>query len=131
MTYGNTYKTYIFKVKIQLFVTAKSDQDPDPDQHGSALVWLPEPVFVNLLRSPGIDSQDGGPLRQLYLLYRPDRLHRLAESIPRNRCLGSLNVYKYGLWIRIRIWILREIKSWIRIRKPMRIQNTGFKNNDL
>ncbi len=25
------------------------------------------------------------------------RLHRLAESSPRNRFLGSLNVYKYGL----------------------------------
>jgi hypothetical protein len=25
-------------------------------------------------------------------------LHRLAESISRNRFLGSINVYKYGLW---------------------------------
>ncbi len=31
------------------------------------------------------------------LSYRPARLHRLAESIPRNRFLGSRNVYKYGL----------------------------------
>jgi hypothetical protein len=34
----------LFHVKIQLFVTLKSDQDsdpdPDPDPHGSALVWL-------------------------------------------------------------------------------------------
>jgi hypothetical protein len=30
-----------------------------------------EPVFVNLLRSPGIDSQPGGPVRQPYLTYRP------------------------------------------------------------
>ncbi len=29
---------FIFHVKIQLFVTARSDQDPDP--HGSASVWL-------------------------------------------------------------------------------------------
>jgi len=28
---------------------------------------------------------------------RPARLHRLAESIPRNRFLSSINVYKYGL----------------------------------
>jgi hypothetical protein len=35
------------------------------------------------LRSPGIDT---------------GRLHRLAESIPWNRFLGSLNVYKFGLW---------------------------------
>ncbi len=35
--------------------------------------FRPEPVLVNLLRSPGIDSN---------LSYRPARLHRLAESIP-------------------------------------------------
>jgi hypothetical protein len=41
----------------------------------------PEPEFVNLLRSPGIDSQPGGI----------DSL----ESIP-----GLLNVYKFRLWKR-------------------------------
>ncbi len=41
---------------------------------------ISEPVFVNLLRSPGIDS--GGPIRQPYLTYQPTRLHMLAESIP-------------------------------------------------
>jgi hypothetical protein len=56
-----------------------------------------EPVFVNLLWSPGIDSQPGGPVRQPYLSYRPAMLQRLAESNPRNRFLVSLNVYKYGL----------------------------------
>jgi hypothetical protein len=63
-----------------------------------AHLWVqPEPVFVNLLRSPGICSQPGGPVRQPYLLYQPTRLHRLAELIPRNRFQGSLNVYRYGL----------------------------------
>jgi hypothetical protein len=57
-----------------------------------------EPVFVNLLRSPGVDSQPGGPERQPYFSYLSARLHRLAESISRNRFLGSINVYKYGLW---------------------------------
>jgi hypothetical protein len=57
----------------------------------------PEPVFLNLLRSPGIDSQPGGQVRQPYLLDRPAKLHRPAESIPRIPSLGSLNVYKYGL----------------------------------
>ncbi len=42
-------------------------------------------------------SQPGGPVQQPYLSYRPARLHSLAESIPRNRFLGSINVYKYGL----------------------------------
>ncbi len=40
-----------------------------------------EPVFVNLFRSPGIDSQPSGPVRKAYLTYWPARLHRLAESI--------------------------------------------------
>ncbi len=102
-----------------------------------AIRWLvfwdsPEAVFVNLLRSPGIDSGSlagrydsptvfvvplpsrtricrpfketrnrfpAWPVRQPYFSYRPVRLHRLAKSIPRNRFLGSLNVYKYGLWM--------------------------------
>jgi hypothetical protein len=33
-----------------------------------------------------------------YLSYWPARLHRLAKSIPQNRFLCSINVYKYGLW---------------------------------
>jgi hypothetical protein len=36
-----TYFKYIFPIKIQLSMTLKSDQDPSPDPHGSALVWLP------------------------------------------------------------------------------------------
>ncbi len=56
-----------------------------------------EPVFVDLLRSPRIDSQPVGPVRQPYLSYRPARLHGLAKSIPRNRFLVSINIYKYGL----------------------------------
>jgi hypothetical protein len=49
--------------------------------------FLPEPVFVNLLRSPVIDSQPGGPVRQPYLTYRPARLKKIGkidslESIP-------------------------------------------------
>ncbi len=41
---------------------------------------VPEPVFVNLLRSPGIDSQQGGPVQQPYLSYWPaSTVHRLAE----------------------------------------------------
>ncbi len=56
-----------------------------------------EPEFVNLLRSPGIDSQPGGPIRQPYLTYRPAMLPSLAKSIPWNRFLGSLKVYIFGL----------------------------------
>jgi hypothetical protein len=56
-----------------------------------------EPVFINLLRSLGIDSQPGGPVRKSYLSHRPARQHRLVESMSWKRFLGSLNVYKYGL----------------------------------
>ncbi len=64
----------------------------------TTLYFSAEAVFVNLLRSPGNDSQPGRPVRQPYVSYRPAWLHRLAELIPRNRFLGSLNVYKYRLW---------------------------------
>jgi hypothetical protein len=57
-------------------------------------IYHTEPVFLNILRSPGIDSQSGGQVRQPYLTYRPARLYRLSESIPWNRFMGSLNVYK-------------------------------------
>ncbi len=58
--------------------------------------WL-EPVFVGLWRRPGIDSLPGGPVRLPYFSYRSARLHCLAKSVPQNRFLGSMNVYKYGL----------------------------------
>ncbi len=65
-----------------------------------------EPVFADLLRRPGIDFQPGGTVRQPYFSYRPVRLHRLAKSIPRNRFLGSINIYKYGLrsWPQSNMW---------------------------
>ncbi len=67
--------------------------------HVTFLSLYSEPEFVNILRSPVIDSQPGGPVRHPYLTFRPDRLFRLVEFIPWNRFLGSINVYKYGLWI--------------------------------
>jgi hypothetical protein len=71
-----------------------------------------EPEFVNLLRSPGIDSQPGGPVRQHYLTYRPARLHRLAKLIPWNRFLDSLDVYKFGLWFCDRYKPPRTTLAW-------------------
>jgi hypothetical protein len=45
-----------------------------------------EPVFVNLLRSPRIDSQTGGPVLKPYLSYRPAKLQAgeidSSESTP-------------------------------------------------
>ncbi len=72
-----------------------------------------EPVFVNVLRSPGIDSLPGSPVRQPILSYRPARLHRLAESIPRYRFQGSISVYKYGLRLHGRtILVCRDSKPY-------------------
>jgi hypothetical protein len=39
----------------------------------------PEPVFVNLLRSPGIDSQPGRPVQQP-CTYSVPSLHRLFKN---------------------------------------------------
>jgi hypothetical protein len=51
------------------------------------------------------------------LSYRPDKLHRLAKSIPRNRFLGSINVYKYGL----RLHRLAEFIPWNQFWGPINI----------
>ncbi len=53
--------------------------------------------IVNLYGAQESITSPGGPVRHPYLLYRPARLHRQAEWIPRNRFLASLNVYKYRL----------------------------------
>jgi hypothetical protein len=49
------------------------------------------------------------------LSYRPTTLHRLAELMPWNRFLGSINVLKYGLqfvglsWISIMICLVLSV----------------------
>jgi hypothetical protein len=75
------------------------------------LVHSPEPEFGGLLRSPEIDFQPGGPVRKSYLTYR---LYRVAESSNWNRFLGSLNVYKFGLWHEIMKEMVEEEKKRLR-----------------
>ncbi len=60
-------------------------------------ITLPWARISKRWESPGIDSQESIPVRQIGLSYQPARLHRLAESIPWNRFLGSWNVNKFGL----------------------------------
>jgi hypothetical protein len=69
-------------------------------------IFKAEPVFVDHLRGPGIESQPGGPVRQPCYSYKPAEPHRLAESISRNRFLGSIIDYKYGLWNQLRSPVL-------------------------
>ncbi len=61
----------------------------------SIVFWLfkqcSDHVYRGSIFRPFKDFQPGGPVRQPYFSYRPVRLHR------RNRFLGSINVYKYGL----------------------------------
>jgi hypothetical protein len=61
-----------------------------------------EPKFVNLSRSPGIDSQPGEPVRQPYLTYRPARApiyNRL--KVPKCEILMS--------WILIIFFIMKSL----------------------
>ncbi len=62
---------------------------------GTVILSKTEPEVVNI--KGALPMESGGPVRYPFLSYRPARLHRLVESIPRNRFLSSLNVYKYGL----------------------------------
>ncbi len=89
-----------------------------PVRHSSCL-GTPETVFVNLLRNSGIDNTEGKP----YLLYRPTRLHRLAESIPRTRFLGSLNAYKYVLWAHSSKHLSQPISTLLKILNVLLCRN--------
>jgi hypothetical protein len=68
-----------------------------------SLVWPkslwqnPELEFVNLKGAQESIPSLAGRYDNPFLTYRPAWLHRLAESIPWNRFLGSVNVYKIGL----------------------------------
>ncbi len=91
---------------------------------GIGLLYRPARARIcKPLKEPRIDSQPGGPVRQPYLLYRLARLHRLAESIPRNRLLGSLNVYKYGL----RLHWLAELVPWNRFLSSLNVYKYGLR----
>ncbi len=96
---GKKIDKYMREVKSDSLFFHRVDAKAPRFGHGTLVPYHPhtEPVFVNLIRSPEIDSRPCGPVQQPYLTYRPAGLHRLAESLPRNRFLGSINVYKYGL----------------------------------
>ncbi len=71
-----------------------------PASKMAAIKQSPELVSVDLLRGPEIDSQPGGPVRQPYLAYRPARLHRTEELIPRKTswsksryCIFSYSIF--------------------------------------
>jgi hypothetical protein len=53
-----------------------------------------------MVDSAGILKQSVGARNRvgIGLSYRPARLHRLAETFPWNRFLGSIKVKKYRLW---------------------------------
>ncbi len=57
----------------------------------------PEPVFVDLLRSPRIDSHRVGPVQYNNPFCRTGPPGYIGW---RNRFLGSINIYKYGLRLR-------------------------------
>jgi hypothetical protein len=92
----------------------------------------PVPVFVDLLKSPGIDFRPGRPVGQPCLSYRPARLHRLAEWINRNRFLGPINVYKYGLrnrqatWAGGIDWLHGLVESIPGLLRSLQIRALGF-----
>jgi hypothetical protein len=57
-----------------------------------------------------------------YLSYWPARQHRLAKSIPRNRFLGSINVYKYGLRTVLELLGIDSLEPFPRLLKVKKIR---------
>jgi hypothetical protein len=88
---GGTYSQYFVK---HSHLSSRKEKD----------LWLNPRKWMNLnwaricrpFKEPRNRSQPGRPVGQPYLSYRPARLHRLAESIPRNRFLGSINFTNTG-----------------------------------
>jgi hypothetical protein len=76
----------------------------------SAAAVVPEPVFSNILRSPGIDYPPGGPIRQ------PTgyRLHRLEESIPRLYTIAITLIHAFAC---VRVWNAEVLVVWIHLKK--------------
>jgi hypothetical protein len=71
---------------------------PSPPQYQCTLQLRgPETVFVNLFKEPRNRFPAWRAGTKTLFVVPARRPHRLAESIHRNRLLGSLNVYKYGL----------------------------------
>jgi hypothetical protein len=70
----------LVEVKHLIF-SLLSDSVRSPTRNKSRNEIEAEPEFVNLLWSPGIDFQPGGPVRQPYLTSRTARLHSF-ETVP-------------------------------------------------
>jgi hypothetical protein len=68
------YSSLLWQGAEPVFVNLLKSPGIDSQTSGidSSLLWqCAESVYVNLFKSPGIDSQPGGPVRQPYLTYRP------------------------------------------------------------
>jgi hypothetical protein len=89
----------IFLLKISAREMKPHRRESETDM-GHVVFALPsfkdmtEPIFLDHLRSPGIDSQPGGPVPQ----HTARQAAQAGGTILRNRFLGFINVYKYGLW---------------------------------
>ncbi len=80
-------------ITTPLYQVPSVDVTPDPPIF-SLVTTFKEPRN----RFPSLAGRYDNPICRNVL---PGRLHRLAESIPQNRFLGSINVYKYGLGVQV------------------------------
>jgi hypothetical protein len=91
-----------FKVNVPLFSNLGWRTEPEISSSATFPSTLPvihKKKFRPQVLRAGIFKQSMGARNrvEIGLSYRPARLHRLAEFIPWNRFLGSINVEKYGL----------------------------------
>jgi hypothetical protein len=90
-----------------------------PGMGWNGLKWVRNCVNLSRACICKLDSQPGGPVRQVrqsYLMNRPTELYMLSESIPWNQFLGSLK----GLQIRAQTatfyrWELIPLGSEIKV----------------
>jgi hypothetical protein len=88
-------------------------------------VWPLPILFPQQLSIAGILEQSMGAKKRdgKGLSYRPAWLHRLAESIPRNRFLGFLKVLKDRLCFRIRSTVIKWRNEYLTARPSLLLLN--------
>ncbi len=74
------------------------------NEQGRSLFWPADEISVRGRRNRVKQSMGARNRVGIGLSYPPARLPRLAEFIPWNQFLGSIVVYKYGLWRSRRAW---------------------------
>ncbi len=84
-------------VWARIFKLLRSQESISRNQFRQHLAWRDRTGICRPFKDPRNGFPAWRMVQQPYLSYRPARLHKLVESIPRKWFLSSIYVYKNGL----------------------------------